>query len=122
MSRKAGLEFSAALEASHIMQGGVACSLSGTCLIRLDATAPSATYYIQAIDLVSGALPANGAVTHRAAPMKVIHVNGTDDLLLFDWGNSPIPCPNGVAYVLSTTEFTKTISGAYLSIGGQATQ
>lgn len=103
---------SSALEASHVIKASSG-SLRGA-TIRIDSTAPSASYYIQFLNASS--LPANGAVTHLIAPLKRIHANGTDDYFSVDFTESGLTASTGIVIVLSTTEFTKTISGAYLSM------
>ena len=104
-------DVSAALEASSIAKAtyGRLYRTMG----RLDSTAPSATYYLQAVD--SATLPADGAVTHLMAPIKFVHVSGTDQTWDIDFGLLGIPFNAGCVLVLSSTEFTKTISGAYLA-------
>lgn len=106
-------DISAALEASSIAKAA-AGNILGT-EGRIDSTAPTGTYYIQWMD--SATLPANGAVTMLRAPMKIQHVSGMDDY--FSWFTDTIngvPATAGIVVDISTTEFTKTISGAYLSM------
>jgi hypothetical protein len=86
---------------------------------RIDATATSATYYIQLWNLVD--VPANATAVTAAngalmAPFKVAHVSGTDDQLVFDFGDAGIAGSAGLVVGLSTTEFTKTAAGAFLSL------
>lgn len=102
---------SAALEASSIAKAtfGRLYRTMG----RLDATAGSATFYLQFLD--SATLPADGAVTHIMAPIKFVHTNGTDQTWDIDLGSLGVPFNSGCVVVLSSTEFTKTIAGAYLS-------
>ena len=90
------------------------CSFSG----RVDASAPSGTYYVQlwrAADVPPDATPVD-ATTAAMAPYKVVHVNGTDDQIAFDFGAAGIFAPLGFTVGLSTTQFTQTAAGAYLSI------
>ena len=85
---------------------------------RIDATAPTATYYVQlwrSPDVPAVATPVN-ATTAAMAPYKVVHVNGTDDQIVFDFGEAGIFAPLGFTVGLSTTEFTQTAAGAYLSL------
>ncbi len=85
---------------------------------RLDSTAPTGTYFVQVID--SDTLPPDGAVPMLLPAGKIVHTQGVDDY----WNFSDI-IPIGGALItfvaccfcLSSTEFTKTISGAYLSLG-----
>lgn len=108
---------SSALETSHILrstQGRVTF-----CTVRLDKSAPSGDYWVQFID--SATLPADGAVTLISC-QKVggPHVTGTDDFLDMNLAENPLVGANGIVAVLSTTEFTKTIAGAYLAIEAEA--
>jgi len=103
--------FSVALEASKIVKASPGNLRAAT--IRLDATAPSATYYVQVLN--SASLPADGPVVHLIAPIKKIHTTGTDTYISVDMTDSCINATAGIVVVLSITEFTKTISGAYLS-------
>ena len=84
---------------------------------RIDSTLASGTYYIQLLD--SAALPADGAVTHLVAPIKIIHVAGTDSFFELDLtGNnsySGVAATSGIVIVSSSTEFTKTITAASFS-------
>ena len=108
------LDMSAALEASTVTKAasGNMYGIFG----RIDSTAPSNTYYIQAIN--AGSVPANGAVTLLMAPHKVQHINGYDTSI-------SLPIPNGIygstglVVCLSTSEFTKTLAGAYMSLNVQ---
>jgi hypothetical protein len=106
--------FSSALEASHVVKAS-AGNLYSTAA-RLDSTAPSGTYYVQILNAAS--LPANGAVTHLTAPKKIQHTTGVDDEFYYEFDPGGIAASTGIVVVLSTTEFTKTISGAYLSLLG----
>lgn len=105
---------SAALEDSGIIKAaaGTLYGLSG----RIDSTAPSATYYLQILD--SATLPADGAVTHLIAPIKIVVVTGTDYIFDLDFTPNGIAAAAGIVVCLSSTEFTKTISSAYLSTTG----
>lgn len=105
---------SSALEASHVVSSSSSNLRAVSC--RLDATAPTGTYYVHVLDAAT--VPVNGVVTHLLAPEKVQHINGVDDLI-----DLPIPLVGiaasvGVVVCLSSTEFAKTLSGAYLSITG----
>lgn len=102
---------SAALEASTISKAsaGFLRSISG----RIDSTAPSATYYVQLLN--SATLSADGAVTLLVAPMKIVHSTGTDSNFTMDFTDDCIAASAGIVLCLSTSEFTKTISGAYFS-------
>lgn len=105
---------SSALEASHVIRStaGKVFKIAG----RLDSTAPSATYYVQLFNAAS--LPADATVTTATfpAPIKIVHLSGTDDIFDFDFAPAGLWCSTGCVVVLSSTEFTKTISSAYLSI------
>ncbi len=104
-------DISAALEASSITKAlpGVMRMFSG----RIDSTAPSATYYLLAIN--SATLPVDGAVTMLMAPVKLVHTTGTDTPILLDFTMNGVYATLGIVFCLSSTEFTKTITAAYLS-------
>ncbi len=106
---------SSALETSRVVKAtpGVLRNLT----MRLDATAPNGTYYLQILNAAS--LPGDGAVTMLYVPIKRIHASGVDDYISIDFTQNGIFASTGVVVCLSTTEFTKTISGAYLSIGAE---
>jgi len=105
---------SVALEASDIIKAspGILRSLSG----RIDSTEASSTYYIQLFDAAT--LPAEATATSATipAPQKIQHVNGTDSKFSFDYSQNGVAFLTGIVAVLSTTEFTKTIAGSFLSI------
>jgi hypothetical protein len=102
---------SAALEASGVVKNaaGLLRLFSG----RLDSSAATGTYYFQLLN--ANALPADGAVTTLAAPTKLIHTTGSDTPIHLDFTDNMIAASTGIVFCLSSTEFTKTISGAYLS-------
>jgi hypothetical protein len=106
---------SSALEASHILKASAGALRLFDC--RVDSTLASGTYYVQF--LVSATLPVDGAVTHARTPIKVIHSLGVDDYVFLDMGINSLYFPTGCVAVLSSTEFTKTIGGAYLSMTAQ---
>lgn len=81
----------------------------GKLALRLDATAPTATYYVQLFD----ALSATGVP--RVA-VKVIHTSGTDDKISIDMGADGVRFATGIAVGLSSTETTYTSAGAYLAV------
>lgn len=109
------IDKSAALEASSVTKAsaGNLYWVSG----RIDSTAPTATYYYQILSAAS--LPADGAVTFLVAPIKLQHVTGTDTPIIIGEPNNAVTpiagSATGLVECLSSTEFTKTISGAYLS-------
>lgn len=107
--------FSTALEASHILKASAGTFRSMS--VRLDSTAGSGNFYVQLLN--SATLPADGAVTHLAAPVKLVHVNGTDQYVVFDADELGIAASAGMVVVLSSTEFTKTIAGAFLSVSAE---
>jgi len=104
------LDVSAALEASTISKAtaGRMYSMYG----RIDKTAPTADYWIHTVN--SATLPADGAVT-RLMSFKKSHVTGTDTPIEADMRVFGLYGSLGLVTYISTTEFTKTISGAYLS-------
>jgi hypothetical protein len=89
--------------------------------VRLDSTLASGTYYLQLWNLA--ALPADatvvGAGNSLDAPVKVVHTNGTDDLIVYDFAELGIPFTAGAVLGLSSTEFTKTaVAGSFCSVVG----
>lgn len=105
-----------ALAASKVIKAAAGIHFSTQ--VQIDATAPSATYYVQMIN--AAALPSNGAVTHLHAPQTVIHVSGVPDVVVFDDTGAPAAFTTGCVAALSTTQFTLTIGGAYLLVDGSA--
>jgi hypothetical protein len=103
---------SAALEASTVTKAaaGVFYQVDG----RVDSTAATGTYYIQFLNAAS--VPADGAVTHFRTPNKIQHTNGTDSPFSFNLSPNGIYASTGIVLCISTTEFTKTIAGAVLSM------
>lgn len=103
---------SSALEASTVTKAsaGVIRSLSG----RVDSTHASGTYYLQVLNASS--LPADGAVTFLRTPLKIVHTSGTNSNFSIDFTMNGVFASTGIVVCLSTTEFTKTISGAFLSL------
>jgi len=89
--------------------------------LRVDSTLASGTYYLQVWDMA--AVPANGVAVTLAngidAPLKIVHVLGTDDLIVKDWSELGVDFDNGACLNLSSTEFTKTlVAGAFCSVIG----
>lgn len=103
-------DISAALEASTVTKASAGRFYGAR--VRIDSTHATASYYIQFLNASS--LPADGAVTFLTAPIKVQHVNGTDSTVSIDLSNvAGVYASTGIVMCLSTTEFTKTISGAF---------
>jgi len=108
------VSFSTALAAKLIVKAtpGRIRSASG----RVDATAPTGTYYIHLWDAAD--VPADATAVTAAnslmAPQKIVHTSGTDDTFSFDLAQKV--ASSGITFGLSTTEFTKTAAGAYLSL------
>ncbi len=102
---------SAALEASSITKNtpGRLREIHG----RIDSTAPTGTYYFQILNASS--VPADGAVSQLVTPQKIDHVEGTDSMFNQSFTEHCIYASIGLVWCLSSTEFTKTLSGAYVS-------
>ena len=49
------------------------------------------------------------------APVKLVHTTGTDTPILLDFTMNGVYATLGIVFCLSSTEFTKTITAAYLS-------
>jgi hypothetical protein len=105
-------DISAALEASSIVKAtpGVIYSSDG----RIDSTLATGTYYILTMD--SATLPSDGAVTMLWAPLKIQHTSGSDSFFTITYGKNGVYGSAGIVICISTSEFTKTIGGAYLSM------
>lgn len=81
---------------------------------RIDSTAATAVYYVQFLN--AAALPGNGTVTFLTAPIKINHTTGTDSTIDLDLKREYIAATTGIVWCISSTEFTKTITGAVASI------
>lgn len=105
------VDASSALEASSVTKAsaGNVRFVSG----RIDSTHATASYYFQLIN--ANSVPADGAVTFIDRPRKLQHTNGTDTNFTIDYTDNCINASTGIVWCLSTTEFTKTISGAFVS-------
>ena len=106
------VDFSVALEASSVSKAtpGYLAAAGG----RIDSTAASGTYYIQFMNAAS--LPADGTVTFLLAPQKIQHTQNTDSPFDVDIKREYIYASTGIVWCVSSTEFTKTISGAVASV------
>lgn len=87
--------------------------------LRVDGTLASGTYYVQLWNLA--APPADGLIVTAgnslAAPVKVVHVLGTDDNVRYDFNEGGEPFTAGASLNLSSTEFNKTaVAGAFVSV------
>ena len=101
---------STTLEASAVIKAsaGNLKMISG----RLDATQATGDYYLQIID--ANSVPADGTVALLVAPTKLQHISNYDTPILIKFPGNGKHASAGVVVVLSNTEFTKTIDGAYL--------
>jgi hypothetical protein len=111
--------FSTALANSFVIKNTAGTLRNIT--VRVDGTLASGTYYLQLWNAI--ALPADATVVLAAnsldAPVKVVHILGTDDLVVYDFVELGIPFTAGAVLGLSSTEFTKTaVAGAFLSVIG----
>jgi hypothetical protein len=106
--------FSTALAASLIIKAaaGVLRSLR----VRLDSTAASGTFYIQLFNTTTLPADTTGTGSMLVAPVKVQFTTGTDQTITLDYTDAGIAFSTGLVVVLSSTEFTKTIAGAFLSM------
>lgn len=108
--------FTTALAVKLIIKAtsGVIRSISG----RLDATAATASYYLQlwnAADVPADATAISGS-NSLMAPYKIAHVNGTDNWWSLDFTQNGAYGGTGIVLGLSTTEFTKTASTALMTL------
>lgn len=109
--------FSTALANSFVIKATPGILRSAT--VRVDSTLATGTYYLQLWNLA--AVPADTtAVTllnSMSAPVKVIHVNGTNDIIEYDFNEYGEAFSVGSCFNLSNTEFTKTLTaGSFLSV------
>jgi hypothetical protein len=90
--------------------------------VQVDATAPTATYYVQLVQGANGINFSNGALpagaTFLAAPRRVEHVSGTTDYVTFDETPDGVSFAGGCSVFLSSTRATKTDAGAYMAVDG----
>jgi hypothetical protein len=105
------VDVSTALEASSIIKASAGNLYKFTG--RIDKTAATDEYWIHVVD--SATVPADGAVTPIYSK-KYNHTNGTDTDIDADFGTGSIHGDNGLVIYASTTEFTKAITGAILSL------
>lgn len=109
--------FSTALANTFVVKATPGILRSAT--VRVDSTLATGTYYLQLWNLA--AVPADTtAVTllnSMSAPVKVIHVNGVNDIIEYDFNEYGQEFNAGASLNLSSTEFTKTtVAGAFLSV------
>jgi len=106
-------DMSAALEESSITKAtpGVLGRLAS---VAVDSTLGTGTYYFHVVN--SATVPADGAVTHLIAPIKVAHTTGTTSFISnIDFDPYGIYASAGIVAYLSSTQITKTIvTGNYL--------
>jgi|15BtaG_2_1085339.scaffolds.fasta_scaffold58748_2 hypothetical protein len=101
-----------ALEASSVISAAP-CKLYEV-FGRIDSTAATDDYYLQLINAAS--VPADGAVTLLAAPIKIEHTTGSDTTVDVGFGEHGIAASTGAVWAISTTDFTKTVAGAVASL------
>jgi hypothetical protein len=92
--------------------GGLVLSCAGT----IDASAPSATYYVQLIDSLSP-VDTDGNIDPICAPIPVVHVLGVPDYFQFPIPVGGLSLKTGAVCQLSTTLTTGTLAGAYMLAG-----
>lgn len=107
---------SGALEASRVIKASAGTLERG--YIEVDQSAPTGRYYILFVNAT--AVPVDGAVTTFWPSITVEHTNGVTDRINIDNGDDPMYYSSGCVILISTTQFTKTISGAYLKMGIKA--
>jgi hypothetical protein len=105
-----GNKTSAALEASNILKTSIGKFLR--CYGRIDSTAATAVYFLQLHN--SATLPANGVVPLNK--IAITHTTGTNTPIDWNVERFGIQCSTGIVLCGSTSEFTKTITGAILSL------
>jgi hypothetical protein len=105
---------SVALEAAAVIKAGAGTAF--TVLGRVDSTAVSATYYVQLVNRTAAGAEGVYAAGELLSVLKVIHILGTDDDFDFKISIGGIVASVGIVCLISSTEFTKTISGASLNV------
>ena len=78
--------------------------------VRIDASYATDDLWIFVMNAAS--LPADGAVTHLCAPVKIQHVTGTDSARSIEFGDEGRYASTGLVVCVSTTEFSKTLIGS----------
>lgn len=78
----------------------------------------TATLYLQFFNM--GTLPPEGTVPDLCVPVTISHVTGTVSNVLRDFSDNPIYFSAGCYAVLSSTQFTKTLAGAVMTIEAHA--
>jgi hypothetical protein len=109
--------FSTALANSFVIKAAPGIIRSNT--IRVDSTLATGTYYVQLWNLAAPPADATAVTVPNsiAAPVKVIHVNGVNDIIEYDFDEYGTAFSVGASLNLSSTEFTKTtVVGAFLSV------
>jgi len=107
-----GVDSSAALEASSVSKATPGYLV--TAFGRIDSTAGTDDYYVQFMD--SATVPADGTVTFLCAPIRIAHTTGTSSTIDLDLKREYVYGASGIAWCISTTEFTKTVAGAVASL------
>lgn len=87
---------------------------------RIDATAPTGTYFVRVWDAVDVPADTTAASTANAltGAIKIQHTNGSEDYWEIEYPDPGVAAANGITVGLSTTEFTQTAAGAYLAAAG----
>ncbi len=97
---------------TNIAKPGAGTLFSGTG--RVDGTATAGTYYLLFID---AAAAVNGAVTRVAPSQQFVMDGSTSQPFSFESPQGGVAVAAGAVLALSTTEFTLTLAGAFLSGG-----
>lgn len=89
---------------------------------RLDKSAPTGDYFIRVWDAadVPADTTAASLVNAISGAIKIQHSNGVEDYWEIEYPDPGVAAANGIVVGLSTTEFTQTAGGAYLSVTGAA--
>lgn len=101
-------DFSTALEKSRAVSADPATVKA--VYVRIDASYATDDLWIHVLNAAS--LPADGAVTHLCAPVKIQHTTGTDSVRILEFGDEGRYASTGLVVCVSTTEFTKTLIGS----------
>ena len=107
---------SSGLVSSFVIKASAGTHLST--FVQVDATATTGTYYVQMFD-GTASCPADTTPTASNslhAPITVVHTSGTPDRITFNDVGARAVFLGGLCVVLSSTQFTKTATSAWMLV------
>lgn len=105
---------SSALEASRVLKSSPGTMFWFTGYI--DGSAPTGTYYLQFFNLTAVPADATAVPADFVGPIAYNHATGSPTAIDLDFRDIGISGSVGLVVCLSSTQFTKTITSAYLAI------